>query len=182
VVTARREKKTRLTLFAYLSVGGFAHKTIVLTILPPPTVISAIRPIMKINTKKCSPIKKGAPEEAMLHPNKYIPPVTPSSSNLGRKQKYLATISFTPVLTSKRTPDRRLVDEAEIDKLNQQLDEIFLGSKEEEEEKKEDDKPKEDRNASNNKLSGRIYKTVHSYKTSKSSQVLRSARLVELAS
>jgi hypothetical protein len=98
---------------------------------------------MKINTKQCSPIKKGAPEEAMLHPNKYIPPtmskqddkataMMPSSNNeddmtanLGREQKYLATISFTPVLTSKRTPDRRLLDEAEVNKLNQKLAVFF---------------------------------------------------------
>jgi hypothetical protein len=128
---------------------------------------------MKINTKKCTPIKKGAPEEAMLNLNKYIPSTNEDafSAYLGRKQKYLATIIFTPVLTSKRTPDRRLLDEAEVDKLNRKL---FWDCKEEE--NKEDDKPKEDRNV---RLSGRIYKTVHSYKTSKSCQVLRSARLAE---
>jgi hypothetical protein len=128
---------------------------------------------MKINTKKCTPIKKGAPEEAMLHLNEYIPSINEDafSANLGRKQKYLATIIFTPVLTSKRTPDRRLLDRAEVDKLSQKL---FLDFKEEE--NKEDDIPKEDRSV---RLSGRIYKTVHSYKTSKLCQVLRSARLAE---
>jgi hypothetical protein len=144
---------------------------------------------MKINTKQCTPINKnkGAPslEEAILHPNKYIlceeskkqddddATATQSSDSdedtpTGgvRELKNIPTIVYTPVLTSKRTPDnRRLLDDKDVEELNQKLAELLLKSKEV---KKEDKPEKEDKNISiHNKkespsLFGRIYNTVFS--------------------
>ncbi len=109
---------------------------------------------MKINTKQCTPINKnkGAPslEEAILHPNKYIlceeskkqddddATATQSSDSdedtpTGgvRELKNIPTIVYTPVLTSKRTPDnRRLLDDKDVEELNQKLAELLLKSKE----------------------------------------------------
>jgi hypothetical protein len=163
---------------------------------------------MKINTKQCTPINKnkGAPlEEAILHPNKYIlreeskkqdgdaeATATPSSDSNedtptggGRELKYLPTIVYTLVLASKRTPDNRpLLDDKDVEELNLKLAELLLKSKEVE---KEDKSEEEDKNISiHNKkespsLFGRIYSTVFSYNTCKSSQVLRSARLAPVA-
>jgi hypothetical protein len=159
---------------------------------------------MKINTKQCTPInnnKGRSPlEEAILHPNKYIPEskkkpedddeaTSSSASNDApptdgaRELKYLPTIVYTPVLTSKRTPDnRRLLDDKDVEELNQKLAELLLDSKQER--KKIDDKKEE--NDKNNKkesasLFGRIYNTIFSYNSCKASQVLRSARLAPVA-
>jgi hypothetical protein len=164
--------------------------------------------IMKIYTKQCTPINKknkGAPslEEAILHPNKYIfreeskkqdnndATATYSSDSsdedtptgCGRELKYIPTIVYTPVLTSKRTPDnRRLLDDKDVEELNQKLAELLLKSKEV---KKEAEKEDMDISIHNKKespsLFGRIYNTVFSYNTCKSSPVLRSARLAPVA-
>ena len=108
---------------------------------------------MKINTKKCTPIKD-APD-SLIHPNKFIlSPTTNgtdkesssdnkiipcevksdeeaaemSKSNGGREVKYLPQLIHTPVLTSKREckSERRLISFDDIEELNNQLDKLTL--------------------------------------------------------
>jgi hypothetical protein len=159
---------------------------------------------MKINTKQCTPINKikGAPsldEEAILHRNKYIlreeskkqdnddATATYSSDSSdedtptggGRELKYIPTIVYTPFLTSKRTLDnRRLLNNKDVEELNQKLAELLLKSNEV---KKGDNNISFHNKKESPSLFGRIYNTVFSYSTCKSSPVLRSARLARVA-
>jgi hypothetical protein len=82
---------------------------------------------MKIDTKKCTPIK-GTPDSVMVHPNKYIdngatvlPPATESPAKVcGRERKCLPTVIYTPVMTSKRLDSHyRVLSHDDIDELNQ---------------------------------------------------------------
>jgi hypothetical protein len=195
---------------------------------------------MKINTKNCSPMA-GAPQEAIIRPNKYIRPSTtseegdlhagffhPTTPNgkktattapgapkkkkqpkadavaaSGRHVMFLPTIVYTPVQTSARhhkddssssstasssnnknnnnnntdnihnptssqtAAARRLLSADDVDALNQRLEQLIIGHKEDEEEAKQD---------YSSKTFGRVETTAFSYKTSSNSQVLRSAR------
>jgi hypothetical protein len=161
--------------------------------------------MMKITKQQCTPTNKNkgrAPlEEIILRRNKYIPEskkkpeddddATSSSdndddigaTNGGRELKYLPIIVYTPVLTSKRTPDnRRLLDDKDVEELNQKLATLLLDSNKQE--GKEDDDENNLINSNEKELAclfGRISNTVFSYKTCKSSQVMRSARFAPVA-
>jgi hypothetical protein len=161
---------------------------------------------MKINTKKCTPIK-GTPDSVMVHPNKYIdsgatvsPPAAESTDEVcGRERKYLPTIIYTPVMTSKRLDGHhRLLSHDDIDELNQKLENLFMdkGSnkdksqpKENEEESKDEHEnypvSKKDEATSEqvtvvepSSLVGRFQKVVFSYKSNTASKLSRSGRLV----
>ena len=161
---------------------------------------------MKINTKKCTPIQ-GTPDSFMVHPNKYIdngatvlPPSAESTAEVCcRERKYLPTIIYTPVVTSKRLDSRhRLLSYDGIDELNQKLVNLFMddGSnnkksrpKENEEEsedehekypisKKDEATSKEVTVVEPSSLLGRFQKVVFSYKSNTASKVARSGRLV----
>jgi hypothetical protein len=126
------------------------------------------------------------------------PSAEDSNSDGGREKKYLPNIVYTPVLTSKRHHNqRRLLFSDDIDELNKKLSDLFLENKEDEEppsateaeesnednsvETEEESTAKDDPNVGNEKVSflGRVYRTIFSYKTNKSSQALRSARHLE---
>jgi hypothetical protein len=124
-----------------------------------------------------------------------------SNNDGGREKKYLPAIVYTPILTSKRhhNNQRRLLCSDDMDELNKKLSDLFLENKEDDEEppsateaeeSNEDDSVEteeesstanDDPNVGNEKVSllGRVYRTIFSYKTNTSSQVLRSARHVE---
>jgi type IV secretory pathway VirB10-like protein len=193
-------------------------------------IIAVAIAIMKFNTKTCTLIH-GSPE-TMVRPNKYISnnkkdtnndePITLRQEEV-RERKYLPTIIYTPVLTSKRIAHhRRLLSYDDVEELNHKLADIFLedtnttaaaaaatssiteefsslsssssSSGDEEEEPKQDSEietnaeSSSDQDATNKEenkqekeekasLLGRLYKTMFSYKTCKTSKVLRSARL-----
>jgi hypothetical protein len=95
---------------------------------------------MKINTKKCTPIK-GTSDSVMVHPNKYIdngvtvlvPPAEESTDEIfcsGRERKYLPTMIYSTVMTSKRLDSyHRLLSNNDIDELNQKLENLFMDEK-----------------------------------------------------
>jgi hypothetical protein len=161
---------------------------------------------MKINTKKCTPIK-GTPDSVMVHPNKYIdngatvlPPAAESTDEVcGRERKYLPNIIYTPVMTSKRLDSHhRLLSYDDIDELNQKLENLFMdeGSNKKKSQPKEKEEESKDEHANNpvskkdestseeatvakpSSLEGRFQKAVFSYKSNTSSKVSRSGRLV----
>ena len=137
---------------------------------------------MKIDTKKCTLIRKDVPEAGMLRPNKYIfgDDQAPASDGLGREKNYLPTMIFTPVLTSKRNLERsRTLSSAEVDEINKKLSEMILGDKEEEDDDESDSDASENVQEPPAPLLGRIYQTVFNYKTNKSSRVLRSTRITK---
>jgi hypothetical protein len=163
--------------------------------------------IMKINTKKCTPIK-GTPDSVMVHPNKYIDngatvlPLAAAADestdeiSCGRECKHLPTIIYTPVMTSKRLDSyHRLLSHDDIDELNQKLGNLFVnehGSNEEKSQQSKDEHKKypavskKDEASTSGKatvvepssLLGRFQKVVFSYKSNTASKVSRSERLV----
>ena len=167
---------------------------------------------MKINTKKCTPIKGTSSNSVVVHPNKYIldngdtvlpPPAAESTDEqvCGRERKYLPTIIYTPVMTSKRLDsDHRVLSYDGVDELTQKLENIFIN---EEEENKSSSQPKEKEEESKDEhekylvtekkeeatseevtvvepssVVGRFQKVVFSYKSNTASKVSRSVRLV----
>jgi hypothetical protein len=92
---------------------------------------------MKINTKKCTPTKGGTPDSVMVHHNvaTRLPPAAESKDEVcGRERKYLPTIIYARVMTSKRLQRYRPLSSNGIDELNQKLENLFVdeGSNEEE--------------------------------------------------
>ena len=156
---------------------------------------------MKIDTNKCTPINKGSPDSVIVHPNKYIEEskklAPPSTGTRGRETKYLPTLVFTPVMTSKRTDDnRRLLSADNIEELSKKLDDLFILEEKadkgkvssgaaDEKAKEETDSdpsmpksaPKAEQAAFQTPILGRFYKMVFSYKTCTFSKVMRSARI-----
>ena len=161
---------------------------------------------MKINTKKCTPIQ-GTPDSVMVHPNKYIdngatvlPPAAESTDEVcGRERKYLPTIIYTPVVTSKRLDSRhRLLSYDGVDELNQKLENLFMddGSNKKKSRPEENEEESKDEHATYcvskkdeatfgevtvvepSSLLGRFQKVVFSYKSNTASKVVRSGRLV----
>jgi hypothetical protein len=157
---------------------------------------------MKIDTKKCTPIKGTPDSSVMVHPNnKYIdngatvfPPAAAESKDeiCGRERKHMPTMKYTPVMTSKRLDSHhRLLSYDGIDELNQKLENLFMdeGSNEEEKlqpkEKEECPVSKEHEATSvevtvvePSSLVGRFQKDVFSYKSNTASKVSRSVRLL----
>jgi hypothetical protein len=94
---------------------------------------------MKFDTKKCTPIK-GSPEEAMVHPNRYIlqkdeeddkTGASATGTPGGREKKYMANLIYSEVLTSTRESEkkngpRRLLTTADVDDLSQHLESLFV--------------------------------------------------------
>mmetsp|Transcript_26248 Transcript_26248/g.48981 ORF Transcript_26248/g.48981 Transcript_26248/m.48981 type:complete len:210 (+) Transcript_26248:123-752(+) len=115
--------------------------------------------------------------------------------NMGRQVKYMPTLVYTPVSTSSRhhdnnnnnSPSRRLLSLEEMDDLNQQMANLFVQDHDDDD---DDDTTSNASNHSNQenivmtthggeqetRILGRVSKTVMNYKTSQSSNVLRSAR------
>ena len=157
---------------------------------------------MKIDTRKCTPIK-GSPDSVMVHPNKFLLDgdgsklLPPTADHEGRERKYIPTITYTPVLTSTRLESRqRLISYDDIQELNKKLEDLFL-SDPKNDRSTEDESTTKDNTSSKEKTSksekgddrdekketveesflGRFYKSVFSYRTNKSYEVTRSARL-----
>jgi hypothetical protein len=103
---------------------------------------------------------------------------------VGRQVKYLPTLVYTPVQTSSRrssstTPsknERHLLTKDEMDDLNKRLADLFVGTtndEEEEEEKKEETTT----TTTVDETLGRYVATTFNYKTCKTANVFRSARV-----
>jgi hypothetical protein len=155
---------------------------------------------MKIDTNKCTPINKASPDSVIIYPNKYIegsgklspqPTETP-----GRENKYLPTLVFTPVMTSKRTQNNRRLSADDIEELSKKLGSLFILKEEagkgtvspetvDEEAKAETNSDplipdcalKAEQATIYTPILGRFYKMVFSYKTCTASKVMRSARV-----
>ena len=146
---------------------------------------------MKFDTKKCTPIK-GSPEEAMIHPNKYILGAdneneqSKTSSPSGREKKYIAALVYSEVLSSTRESEkkksRRLLTPADVDDLSKHLENMFVSCKDGDEDvnvkKVNSSKAKfeEEKETASNVQSGRVPQQVYSAKSRTSKCVLRSAR------
>lgn len=146
---------------------------------------------MKFDTKKCTPVK-GSSEEAMIRPNKYILGLdnddeeTKFNSPGGREKKYMAAFVYSEVLTSTRESekkkDRRLLTTADVDDLSKHLADLFVSSKDEEEDVNADKvvsssvKVEEEKESVCDVPLGRIPQQVYSSKSRTPTTVLRSSR------
>lgn len=93
---------------------------------------------MKIDTKKCTPIKDSV--TCKLNTNPYIPKdkeQEEKDDEFGRELTFIPEVIFTPVLSSKRTPNPypRLSDHA-VDDLTETICKMLISEKDEDKEPK----------------------------------------------